>query len=1118
MIDKDTLVKRRTEYAEELHAGSVYRDIQAREKERPIYEKRWFWELLQNAKDSVVVDERVNVKIQITDSKVSFSHTGNPFKVDEILSLIIQGSSKIEDDNKTGRFGTGFMTTYLLSKNVKITGQLENAGGFFEFDLNRDVDDSKDVNAIKEFFRLQKKSNDEFISSIRETSYVGDDEFQTRFIYNLNEKGKITSDRGLNSLKELIPFTQIFNNQIGSITVVKDGKTVIYEKSNLKNYEIENNKIEEWELKSSDQDAVLKAYLIHDEEFDIVCITEKKDGIEHLKKLNHQFPKLFFTFPLIGTEELGIPLIINSTKFDPKVERDGIYLKSDETDSDSVIKNKELLSKALKIAISVLPIIVKKNKIRSVFNVFDFSKTKEYSWIDEDWFTKLKVSLIENLTEQEFIIQDEIDHKYSKLNIPYSSDGKLLEKVWQLVNESKSFNTIPYSELSNWIAIAKNIAELKNSDVFEENNIIGSEKLKKYITKHAKLNALKKDLNVEVYDWLDRLYQFIVDDLGEFSLKSRILLNQEDDFIEAEELRWDGIKDDILISISDKINLNFSKKLISNNIADFEVTGVGIYKKESAVQDIKNKLNQLTESEYTFDTTLEANVGFLKWLINNSQDDIIKDLKIISIDKKENSNLISRVFPSGKHLMLPPKDFFKSEFPKYSEIIRDKDCMHPSYMVSLECSDYDYLSTKGFMHSSPLVIRKEKLDTKSIDLLIQNSDDLAMLKNSDGKLTEEIELEYSDFAYLTTSEGHIYDRSSTTSSSFKIFDFLLNEATLKDEFFNSDREKITLIDKQITFNKMLWLKRAKSIQWVNVKDIESESSNKFIKEVPSSRNLSEIIKDKEELIKTIRGEKQITFLSKINVGVSDLIRNTLKTDEIRTSWDKALTTMITSDVSPELAQEIFGDPGIQIEYQKRLNNRILINRNQKLGALVEELFNELILELQQKGVNICITRKPLGSDYLLSEESSDLVNENGEEELFSIKDWLIELKATGRNYAAMTSRQAKTATETKNSYALVVVPLNGSTLNIEYVRANAKVICNIGSKLSQVMNDFSTVETQKDQLMAGKDGVSVDIEDQKVRFRVDSTVWNSSDGISISEFIKLHFSLLECEKPTSYFP
>jgi hypothetical protein len=231
----------------------------------------------------------------------------------------------------------------------------------------------------------------------------------------------------------------------------------------------------------------------------------------------------------------------------------------------------------------------------------------------------------------------------------------------------------------------------------------------------------------------------------------------------------------------------------------------------------------------------------------------------------------------------------------------------------------------------------------------------------------------------------------------------------------------------------------------------------------------------------------------------------LPSDEIRISWDKALTNMITSNVDPELVQEIFNDPGIQNEYKKRLNERKLINRNQKIGALIEQLFTELIDKLKEKGVKINIKREPFGSDYLLTDESSDLVNDDRKEEFFKINDWLIELKATGKDFAAMTSLQAKTASEKKDNYALIVVPLDGSEPDIEYVRTKAKVVGGIGYKLSDLINDFNDIESKKSQLKTEQNGVSVDIEDQNVRFRVNSSVWNSDNGISISEFISKYF-------------
>ncbi len=1101
MIEKAKIEERRKEFAEELHAGSVYRDIQAREKERPEFEKRWFWELLQNAKDSVGENEKVNVKIEIKEKEIAFSHSGNPFELDEILSLIIQGSSKTDDDNKTGRFGTGFMTTYLLSKKVKITGKLTNDDGYFDFWLNRDAQN------IKEFYKLQTASNDDFIKSIQETSYTNNSEYKTRFVYNLDEKGEITSSKGLHSLNELIPFTQLFNNQIGSITVNDSGKITTYEKEKIKEYEIISHKIEEWKLKSSNSKNTVKAYIIRDNEFDVVLVTEVEKEVEKLIRIDKKYPRLFFTFPLIGAEELGIPFIINSTSFDPKIERDGVYLNSNGDSSNGISKNKEIISKSLEVAISVFPEIIKKNSIKNVFNIFDFSISKDYSWIDDNWFNELKNHQISKLNETECILYDEKFKKFSELQIPYSRNQELINDLWKLLDDSNSFNSISNSEIDNWITVAKNYAKLRDIDVFEIENIIGTKLLIKHVSNKSSLDILQEDLIIDKFDWLNNLYAIIDRDLEEFPLNKKLLLNQEGYFIEAEKLRWDSIKDDELVTISKKLGLNFQQKLISNDLQTFEITGVDSYKRKYAIEDLKNKINLLNVDDYSSDDKIQANALFIKWLIKHNEKDVIKDLKIISLEKSsESSNVVSQVFPSSKHLLLASKNFFKNNYPLYFEIIREKDCMHPIYNEVLESTDFEWLERFGFIHSSPLVKRKEKLDTKTIELLIQNSDDLAYIKDEEGKITFDIEMEFSDFAYLTTSENHIYDRNSTTSSSLKIFNFLLNEATLRDTFFNDNFESIIINDdKTILFDKSLWLKRSKSIQWVNVKNIDDENANKFSKEVPSSKNLSELIKNDSELINTIRGEKQISFLSRINVGVSDLIRNTLASDEIRISWDKALTNMITSNVDPELVQEIFNDPGIQNEYQKRLNERKLINRNQKIGALVEQLFTELINRLIEKGVKINIKREPFGSDYLLTDETSDLVNDDRKEEVFKINDWLIELKATGKDFAAMTSLQAKTATERKDNYALVVVPLGGSEPDIEYVRTNAKVVGKIGYKLSHLIKDFNDIESKKSQLKTEQDGVSVDIEDQNVRFRVNSSVWDSNDGISISEFINKHF-------------
>lgn len=51
--------------------------------------------MLQNAQDSVQgLDRGVNVEIEVDDNNFSFSHSGRPFNVDDLLHLIVQTSFK----------------------------------------------------------------------------------------------------------------------------------------------------------------------------------------------------------------------------------------------------------------------------------------------------------------------------------------------------------------------------------------------------------------------------------------------------------------------------------------------------------------------------------------------------------------------------------------------------------------------------------------------------------------------------------------------------------------------------------------------------------------------------------------------------------------------------------------------------------------------------------------------------------------------------------------------------------------------------------------------------------------------------------------------------------------
>jgi hypothetical protein len=1092
------------EFTRSAHAEAFYRDIVTREKERQKHEKRWFWELLQNAKDSVEENQKIKVILEITDDQVSFSHTGNPFELEEISALIIQGTTKTEEEGKTGQFGTGFITTYLLSREVNITGEVvlvNNKRRYFQFLLNRNANDSKRL------CELQQESIRQFKESFSDKSYLGDSEFQTKFTYKLNDRGKEIAKIGLKCLNELIPITLIFNEQFDTVTVIENETITTFSKSPIQKHEAEL--VSEWRVDTIvDKIPVtsIEAYLHKNEQFETCIITQKKDGIETIFRLTNDHPRLFYTFPLIGTEEIGIPIIINSTSFDPKVERDGIYLKLSEDEN-----NKKIIREALLTSLKLFSELFITKYINGIFELFGFNCDKEFEWIDNTWFTTIKKEAIDSLASGEIIQYDDTGNNRTcllDLNVPFLDKEENLKELWKLLSETKDIKVPLIGEFPNWIEIIKNIAPVKGMAIYDLPFVFGINRLiDQFVGDKNSLAELEKVIKTDVHDWLNGFYSLIIKEKGSFPLDKKIALNQRGMLIKAENISWDKCNDDDLILVSNLVGLNFSDKLFSRKIdLKHNIHGVNDFNIDNAKNKLLSKLNEFTEKNINDNSSYqECNARFLKWLISKNDKDTIKNLKIIS---GADENFYGH-FPESEHLLLTPKAYFRKDFPFYANLIRDKDCLNDVYNEILTEEDYKYLSENNFIHLRPLVVKEVRATIRLLKDLDINENDLSQLIDSDGQLKNEFKITFSDFAYLTTTSGHIYDRNLTQKSSMERLKFFLVEAVEKDIFFDVDTQRIEIegIESPIKLRQCLWVSRAKRLNWINIKNEAEDTEKKFSSETPSSKNLSELLKGDDALIKTIRGEKQQLFLKKLGVSVSDLIRNTLLSDKESESWDKAITSMITSGTNPKLVMAMCNDPNIKKVYEKRIRDKELIDRNQAIGKLIEDLFKEYIGQIGESGTPVCIERKPFGSDYILTEESSDLVNDDDENEMFKINDWLVELKATGKEYAAMTQLQAKTANENKETYALIVVPLDGTEPDINYLKKNARVVNDIGSKIDAVYDEFNKVETKKNDLSNGKDGISVNYdEDHKIRFRISSDVWNEKKK-SIEEFIAENFQV-----------
>ena len=197
-------------------------------------ERRWIWELLQNAKDVGYEESGVEVEIDFStinnSGNLKFSHNGRPFSVDNITFLIEQVSTKErnvtegEKPKTTGKFGTGFLTTHLLSEIVEVKGIIkEPEYPFKTFELLLDRSGREIKNIIESVHKsLSLLSNLDSQPAIDNFNSNGQN---TSFKYTLTDKGINVAEIGLKDFHYSIPYVLAFNPKVKSVKVLNEDAT-----------------------------------------------------------------------------------------------------------------------------------------------------------------------------------------------------------------------------------------------------------------------------------------------------------------------------------------------------------------------------------------------------------------------------------------------------------------------------------------------------------------------------------------------------------------------------------------------------------------------------------------------------------------------------------------------------------------------------------------------------------------------------------------------------------------------------------------------------------------------------------------------------------------------------
>jgi len=561
--------------------------------------RRWIWELIQNAKD-VHPEGGVKVCVEVVpDAKephITFKHNGKPFTANDIRFLIEQISTKDrakDDEGKrktTGKFGTGFLTTHLLSETVRVTGVAKEPDlNYVKFELTLDRS-SNDLDGITAAVQKAKQSIENLDTRPAYSGYK-EGRLNTAFRYLLEDQSSLdVAKAGLKDLSNCLPYSLIFVPELENVEIVS-----------VKSFSRKSN----FEVALSD--GITLATVVIDERgksssFTVAKLTKGLTSIIvpinvegasiTLLPIGEDVPRLFCDFPLIGTERFPFPVIVNNPNFNPTDPRDGIFLTSPPRVHQPSEENKVFMREAVELYFQLLRYATN-NKWENLHLLAQIPPGSSISEVlDQKWLKRDVSDPIRKQLLQAKIVNTASGDLASMLSndgsiclwFPYGGTRELRERIWAAAQQwfphrlPRQFDIELWYKLS-WTEYGKlTIAQLAS---FVES--------KKTL---ADLAAVLK-LGRNVFDWLNEFYALLRSDEKEYdsiinrrlifpdqngALRKKGELNRDaGDIIEEfkdillhlgrdirAELVADGVHDEF--EATKKLDRNFIVKLITAEI------------------------------------------------------------------------------------------------------------------------------------------------------------------------------------------------------------------------------------------------------------------------------------------------------------------------------------------------------------------------------------------------------------------------------------------------------------------------------------------------------------------------------------------------------------------------
>lgn len=508
--------------------------------------KRWVWELLQNAKDVPNRFGKVSIEIELVSQDIlKFRHNGDTFSTRNITGLVQQVSSKDSQnrDGQTGKFGTGFICTHLLSDIIDVEGVVKYMEVYrrFKISLDRSGYRSEDLlprieSTLEELRHIETSYNviENYEQNRTEQS------FDTVFTYHLTTQEKQESAvAGLEDLINTLPITLVTQSkkikQIRVIDRVK-GTNIVYTCDSIS--------LGDNVLRSIVKiDSITKTYLSYITE-DVALTTEVNNNFLEIVKRDSKQPVLYRDFPLIGSEHFYFPYTLNGFNFVPTERRNGIPLNS--ADHQDSVLNRGIVDKAVETVLKFNEWLIAHN----VTNRYLLASSRipkspeEYSEnVAAPWIKDLQLKWRKQLLQECLVETDSGTDLLMNLSVPVftpTATKEVNETFYNLIHgQYIGRGVLPaFKYLHGWLDVVRPEYESWGTKLkYEKDDFLDDLSALKSVTDLASKISKTQE---ETIAWLNNIYKFLVDQkmINEFD-NYAIIPNQKGEFKLLKELYSD---------------------------------------------------------------------------------------------------------------------------------------------------------------------------------------------------------------------------------------------------------------------------------------------------------------------------------------------------------------------------------------------------------------------------------------------------------------------------------------------------------------------------------------------------------------------------------------------------